>query len=84
MLTLEKKKRTINKCKSVHCIKFWVIGKNAIWVFKNSSHMGTLYIKTGYSIFHKASTSWGQSVFSSVQSLSHVQLFVTLPGDTGY
>ena len=49
----------------------------AIWVFKNSSHMGTLCIKTGYLYFHKAFTSWGQWVFSSVQ-FSRLVMFNSL------
>ena len=44
-----------------------MVGKNGQWVFKNNSHMGTVCIKAGYSFFHKAFTSWGEWVFSSVQ-----------------
>ena len=43
-------------------MKFWVVKENGQLGFKNSSHMGTLYIETGYSFFHKASTSWPQWV----------------------
>ena len=50
----------------------------AIWVFKNSSHVGTLYIKTGYSFSIKLLLAVGSEY--PVQ----VWLFATIPGDSGY